>query len=138
MLSHKDLVIYEGKYWQVFLHGKSHYYLGWMYIWLRRDLVDLMDINKEESEELLAIGQKLKKALGKLSKPDLFNYTALGNSTSQLHVHLIPRYKDTREFGGITFKDDQWGGNYVPFNSLFDVPDETLIELRDAIRDLIE
>jgi diadenosine tetraphosphate (Ap4A) HIT family hydrolase len=138
MLTYEDLIILKGTYWTVFLHGQSPYYLGRMYIWLKRDVVDLMDISREERDELFVIGQKLKEALAKLSHPDLFNYAALGNESPHVHVHLVPRYAGAREFDGITFSDDQWGSNYVPFDRQFSVPDETLIKLRDTIRDLLD
>ena len=137
-ITYEDLVILEGEFWRVFLHGQSPYYLGRMYIWLRRDLIDLMDISTEERDELFAIGQKLKNALTKLSNPGLFNYTALGNETPHVHVHLIPRYDSVREFDGITFRDDQWGRNYVPFDRQFSVSDKTLLKLRDVIRGLLD
>lgn len=120
-------------HWEIYVHA-SQAYLGRVYIWSRRPaLVDLFDTQPEEWSELHQIANALKKVLSELFQPDLYNWCALGNLTSQCHVHLIPRYRSTRQFAGQTFTDDRWGQNYVPYNRDFAVSQEMLIALRDEI-----
>lgn len=133
-MNQKNLLIKEYKFWEVYLH-ENQYYLGRVYIWAKReDALDLFDITKEEREEYFKIGKELKKALGKLFKPDLYNYATLANVTSHLHTHFIPRYSSNRKFSGIIFNDERWGQNYAPYNKGFKVSEEVLIKIRDALK----
>ncbi len=121
------------RYWEVYLNAESPNYLGRMYIWLRRDAVDLMDITSDEMTELLVIGRLLKATLTALFQPDHFNWSALGNVTAHCHVHLIPRYQSEREFLGRTFRDERWGEDYKPYDTSFSLTEPQLIELRQSI-----
>jgi diadenosine tetraphosphate (Ap4A) HIT family hydrolase len=38
----------------------------------------------------------------------------MGNELEQLHVHAIPRYRSSQEWGGIVIKDVRWGQNPSP------------------------
>jgi diadenosine tetraphosphate (Ap4A) HIT family hydrolase len=63
------------------------------------------------------------------------NYAALSNTSPVIHVHIIPRYKDSREFAGVTFKDARWGSNYAPYDKSYVTDESVLFQIRDAIRD---
>ncbi len=52
--------------------------------------------------------------IGKLFRPDRFNYTQLGNEWNQLHLHLIPRYASVRTWKTYTVEDKRWGQNPTP------------------------
>lgn len=124
--------IAEYTYWAVYLH-ESQYYLGRCYIWLKRDVVDLMDVSVAEYLELMFIANKVKQALGSLWAPDLYNWAALGNCTPHCHMHLIPRYQSLREFDGKLFIDKRWAKNYAPYDREFRVPVDTLQKIRRAV-----
>ena len=95
---------------QLFLDQK---YLGRSLIKLNRHEVDFFDINKHEREELSGkVVPQLKKALDDLFGPDLYNYASLGNDCRHLHLHIIPRYRDSREFRGVKFEDNNWNHHY--------------------------
>lgn len=47
------------------------------------------------------------------------NYAALSNTSPKIHVHLVPRYQEAREFAGVVFKDTRWGKNYAPYDHSF-------------------
>ena len=49
------------------------------------------------------------------------NYAALSNTSPAIHVHIIPRYQDPREFSGVIFKDARWGSNYAPYDRSFEL-----------------
>ncbi len=138
-MDYSHLKIAEYTHWQVYLH-QSQYYLGRCYIWSKREgLVDLMDMSWLEMGELFDIGRQLQRALTRLFHPDLFNQLSLGNTTTHLHLHVVPRYKEPREFVGITFADGNWGKNYVPYDRDFRVFPEVLQKLKLAIsRELLE
>jgi len=65
------------------------------------------------------------------------NYAWLGNDfalhSGHGHMHLVPRYKETRNFSGISFEDGRWGKNYVPYTNE-ERPKEVAVKVRDAIR----
>lgn len=130
----EKLKIKEYEQWIVYLH-QNQYYLGRMYIWSRREnALDFMEMNEEEKKELFKIGQELKKVLSLSFKPDLINYSILGNVAKHLHIHVIPRYSSNRTFDGIKFADRQWGKNYAPYNYDFKVPETTLLKIRETIK----
>lgn len=125
-------------HWSAFLHD-SQYYLGRMYLWARReDAVDFMQITPEEEKEFFEVGGDINIVLGDLFVPSIMNYAALGNDTSHLHVHFIPRYRTPRIYNDITFKDENWGKNYAPYDKNFSVPEKTMLKIRDVIKERLE
>jgi diadenosine tetraphosphate (Ap4A) HIT family hydrolase len=131
----QKFMIREYKHWGVYLH-KNQYFLGRVYIWAKReDAVDLMQMTTEEREELFDIGRAVNNALSELFKPDLMNYAALGNISTHLHLHVIPRYSSSRTFAGQKFVDERWGKNYAPYNYDFETPESVLVKIRDSIRE---
>jgi diadenosine tetraphosphate (Ap4A) HIT family hydrolase len=58
----------------------------------------------------------------------------LGNLINQCHVHVIPRYKESREFEGAKFTDGRWGKNHSPYDKGFFVPEETLQKIAARIK----
>jgi diadenosine tetraphosphate (Ap4A) HIT family hydrolase len=134
MDDHSKNLIKDYKFWTLNIHP-NQCYLGRTYIWAKRDdAVDLMDATSEELLELQLIGKELKSALDSLWKPDMVNYAALGNVTRHLHMHVIPRYRESRELESITFSDDRFGKNHVPYNREFKIPESTLLKIRDNIK----
>ena len=128
------LKIKDFKYWTVYLYP-NQYYLGRVFIKANKEIIDLMDISREERDELFQIGLKVRNVLTSLFRPDKFNYCSLGNIVPQLHLHLIPRYNDSRVFENIVFNDDRWGMNYAPYNKEFEIPKEILLKIREVIKE---
>lgn len=127
--------IKEYNYWVVYLH-QNQCYLGRVYVWAKREnAIDLMQMSREEREELFDIGQAVNKALAELFYPDLMNYAALGNTATHLHLHIIPRYASPRIFDNMEFVDERWGKNYAPYDHDFSIPEPILIKIRDAIKE---
>lgn len=127
-----EWMIGDFTHWAVYLH-RNQYYLGRSYIWLKRDVIDLMDTSVTEYLELMIVANRLKQALNLLWAPDQYNWAALGNCTPHCHVHLIPRYREPREFNGVLFTDHRWGQNYVPYDKDFRVTETQLAQIRDSL-----
>jgi diadenosine tetraphosphate (Ap4A) HIT family hydrolase len=123
------------KYWDVYLH-ENQCYIGRVFVLLKKDegVEDFLAIEGEIRDEFFFIGNEIKKALKTLFQPDKMNYAALSNTSEKIHVHLIPRYKEAREFGGMVFKDDRWGKNYAPYDRSFSVNQSILFAIRDALK----
>ncbi|MFH1211553.1 MAG: HIT domain-containing protein, partial [Candidatus Woesearchaeota archaeon] len=79
------------------------------------------------------MGKKIKSALSETFHPDLYNYLSLNNSTSHLHIHLIPRYSKKTELFGFVFEDSSFGKSYNR-NPDFQVDEEILIQIKEKIK----
>lgn len=125
-------------HWTLFLH-ENQCYLGRTYLWANRsDAVDFIETSKAEREEFYTITRCLKKVLDDLFMPDLYNYASLGNISNHLHVHIIPRYKGTRNFNGLEFADKRWGMNYSPYDQSFDMGNARFHDLNIILQSNLE
>lgn len=136
MVDYNQLKIKSYKFWDVFLH-ENQCYIGRVFVLLRDDenVEDFLAIDGEVRDEFFLIGNQVKSALKSLFKPDKMNYAALSNVSDKIHVHIVPRYKEKREFNGIVFNDARWGKNYAPYNRSFILDDSTLFKIKDTLRD---
>ena len=119
-------LIKKFEYWTVYLN-ENQYYLGRVYITLNRHGPEsINDLTKQEWDEFKDIIEKVTKTLGSLYKFDLMNYAMLHNTIrNHFHMHLIPRYVDTRIVHGEEFKDELWGKS--PFSAPKKEFDEKLL-----------
>jgi diadenosine tetraphosphate (Ap4A) HIT family hydrolase len=121
------------EHFAVFLHP-NQYYLGRTYLHIHRDnILDMHDMLPAEEKECFRLGREVKHAVKAAFSPPKFDYASFGNEYKHLHCHIIPRYNFPRTFDGITFVDEQWGGNYAFYNRNFKVPLETLLKIKDSI-----
>lgn len=133
-MDYEQYKIKEYPHWSVFLHT-NQYFLGRTYLYAKReDAIDFISMTPDEQKEFFDVGKTVTAAVQELFRPDLMNYAALGNIHGHLHVHFIPRYKDSREFEGQKFLDERWGKNYAPYNYDFTIPEPTLFKIRDALK----
>ena len=134
-MNYERLVIKSYKYWDVYVH-ENQCYLGRVFVFLREDagVEDFMAIKGDMRDEFFLVGEQVKQALKSLFKPDKMNYAALSNTSEKIHVHLVPRYKDEREFAGIEFHDTRWGKNYAPYDRSFVVEESVLFQIIDALK----
>jgi diadenosine tetraphosphate (Ap4A) HIT family hydrolase len=57
----------------------------------------------------------------------------LSNTSPVIHIHIIPRYKESREFAGTVFKDQRWGKNYAPYDRSFVIEETLLFKIKNAL-----
>jgi diadenosine tetraphosphate (Ap4A) HIT family hydrolase len=116
-MNEPSLRIKSYTYWQLHLHPSSSY-LGRTYLLLKDNQLfeDFLSIEGVAREEFFDIGNSLKRALQLLFQPDKMNVAALSNTCEKIHVHFIPRYKESRHYHGREFKDLRWGKNYAPYD----------------------
>jgi diadenosine tetraphosphate (Ap4A) HIT family hydrolase len=120
----KEYIIYETKYWKVFLNQSDQYCLGRSVVLLKRSCKLLSGITKEEIINLLEIIKKLENALTKSFGATMFNWTCLMNDSykrikyrekkddPQVHLHFRPRYKNKIKFAGEVFIDEEFARHY--------------------------
>lgn len=138
MIDYNQLLIKSYKHWEIYLH-ENQCYIGRVFVLLKDDehIEDFLAIEGEAREEFFQAGHDVKSALKTLFQPDKMNYAALSNTSSRIHVHIVPRYKDPREFQGKVFTDTRWGKNYAPYDRSFAIDPETLYEIRDALKNVL-
>jgi diadenosine tetraphosphate (Ap4A) HIT family hydrolase len=89
-----------------------------------------LSIQGEIREEFFQIGEEIKTALKTLFQPDKMNYAALSNISPKIHVHIVHRYNDPRDFSGSIFQDTRWGKNYAPYDKAFKIEEKTLFKIK--------
>jgi diadenosine tetraphosphate (Ap4A) HIT family hydrolase len=134
-MDYEKLKIKSFKRWDLYLH-ENQCYLGRIFVQLKDEsgVEDFLDIQEAVRDEFFQIGNQVKKALKTLFKPDKMNYAALSNTSPVIHMHIIPRYKESREFNSVVFKDARWGQNYAPYDRNFVVDESILFKIRDALK----
>ncbi len=137
-MDYEQLKIKSYKHWDLYLH-ENQCYLGRTFVQLKDEegMDDFLSIKGEVRDEFFLIGEKVKAALKTLFQPNKMNYASLSNTSPVIHVHIIPRYKESREFAEVTFKDARWGSNYAPYDKSYVTDESILFQIRDAIRDAL-
>lgn len=67
----------------------------------KRHVDDITDLSKEERLQFIEDVNHVAEILHQLFKPDKLNFGAYGDTMHHLHVHLVPKYKDCFEWGGV-------------------------------------
>ena len=62
---------------------------------------ELVNISEEERTAFMNDVVRVANALHKAFNPDKVNYGAYGDTGCHLHMHLVPKYKDGYEWGGV-------------------------------------
>ena len=67
----------------------------------KRHIGDMTELSAEERNAYFADIAKVSLALQKAFHPDKINYGAYGDTGHHLHFHLVPKYKEEYEWGGV-------------------------------------
>ncbi|MBQ9122358.1 MAG: HIT family protein [Lachnospiraceae bacterium] len=62
---------------------------------------EIVNISEEERNAFMADVTRAAKAIHAAFHPDKLNYGAYGDTGCHLHIHLVPKYKDQDEWGGV-------------------------------------
>jgi diadenosine tetraphosphate (Ap4A) HIT family hydrolase len=131
-------LIYETGYWMIFL-APSQRYLGTCVVALKRHCRDLSELEKEEWIDFGLTVAGLENSTFKSFNPTLYNWSCFKNSTfrdenpdPEIHWHFIPRYKDEVEFGGLKFRDPDFG--YLPQAIERKIPEEVMEKIKLKIK----
>lgn len=62
---------------------------------------EIVNISDDERNAFFADVNRAAKAIHAAFHPDKINYGAYGDTGCHLHVHLVPKYKDEFEWGGV-------------------------------------
>ncbi len=67
----------------------------------KRHVDDISDLSKEDRIQFMEDVNHVTEVLHKLFHPDKINFGAYGDTMHHLHFHLVPKYKDEYEWGGV-------------------------------------
>jgi len=67
----------------------------------RNHVSELVDISDAERDAFFADVAQAAQVIHAVFHPDKINYGAYGDTGCHLHVHLVPKYKDGFEWGGV-------------------------------------
>ena len=62
---------------------------------------EYFQMTPEENAGYFAELAKVAKAIDTLYHPDKINYATFGDGVPHVHVHVVPKYKDEYEWGGV-------------------------------------
>ena len=62
---------------------------------------EMVELSDEERNAFFADVNRVAKAIHAAFHPDKINYGAYGDTGRHMHFHLVPKYKDQAEWGGI-------------------------------------
>jgi diadenosine tetraphosphate (Ap4A) HIT family hydrolase len=103
-----ESVIEERPSWTLAVN-RNQDLLGKTMLVLRRHCDAVIDIAPHEWALLREELRRIVPALNRLFHPDQFNFAFLMNLDSQIHLHVVPRYRFSRRWHGRTFTDQHWG-----------------------------
>ena len=112
----KDTIfIKDLKLCQLLLMNNSRYPLV-ILVPKKAGIVELTDLNREEQNLLMAEIDFVSKKMQQIFNPDKLNTAALGNMVSQLHIHIIARYRTDPTFPKpvwIDYETSAYGDNQL-------------------------
>lgn len=100
----KSNLIKEYQYWKLLISNRPKT-LGNCVAITKNHHENFSDLNKEEMAEFNDVVKDVEKALKKAFNYDKINYLMLMMKDKHTHFHIIPRYKDERDFAGIKWVD---------------------------------
>ena len=80
---------------------KEQTYHGRCLVAYKDHVDDLNLLSDDDRNAFMADVAKVTRAMQKVFNPDKINYGAYSDTLSNLHFHLIPKYKGGPDFGGV-------------------------------------
>ena len=80
---------------------KDQSHLGRVSVAHKKHVSELVELSQEELHLYFDEVAKVANVLHKLFQPEKVNYGAYGDTGHHLHFHLVPKYKDGYEWGGV-------------------------------------
>lgn len=80
---------------------KEQSHRGRMIVACKKHVDDITDLSKEERTAFMEDVSHVSEIMHELFKPDKINFGAYGDTMHHLHFHLVPKYKDGYEWGGV-------------------------------------
>ena len=102
-----DTLLTEYEHWVVLVRPKQ-VTAGSMVLACKEDAHALGEVSAAAWEELARVTRDLEAAARAAFQFDRINYLALMMVDPHVHFHVLPRYAEPRELGGVVFEDAAW------------------------------
>ena len=83
------------------IHSKEQSHPGRCIVAYQDHVSELVDLTDAERNAFFADVARAARALHAAFHPDKINYGAYGDTGCHLHFHLVPKYRDGYEWGGV-------------------------------------
>jgi diadenosine tetraphosphate (Ap4A) HIT family hydrolase len=123
--------VQKGHAWTIAINSNQNL-LGKTILVLNRPCESVAELHADEWSDLQTQIRRVQAALTALFDPDQFNYAFLMNADRQVHLHVIPRYRENRQWCDQSFDDPHWGAVFGSERRLLEGSE--LSVLRDALR----
>ncbi len=80
---------------------KEQSHRGRIIVACKKHVDDISNLSKEERIQFMEDVSHVAEIMHELFKPDKINFGAYGDTMHHLHFHLVPKYKDEFEWGGV-------------------------------------
>ncbi len=80
---------------------KEQSHRGRIIVACKRHVDDITQLTKEERIQFMEDVNHTAEIIHELFHPDKINFGAYGDTMHHLHFHLVPKYKDGYEWGGV-------------------------------------
>ncbi len=80
---------------------KEQSHRGRVIVACKQHVDDITDLSREDRIAFLEDVNRVAEVLHDLFKPDKINFGAYGDTMHHLHFHLVPKYRDGYEWGGV-------------------------------------
>ena len=80
---------------------KEQSHLGRVIVAHKKHVSEITELTSEERAVYMENINKVACAMHEIFNPDKVNYGAYGDTGHHLHFHLVPKYKDGYEWGGV-------------------------------------
>ncbi|MBQ4187805.1 MAG: HIT family protein, partial [Firmicutes bacterium] len=80
---------------------KEQSHPGRIIVACKKHVDDITDLTLEERQQFMEDVNRAAVCLHKVFHPDKINFGAYGDTMHHLHFHLVPKYKDGYEWGGV-------------------------------------
>jgi len=78
---------------------------------MKNNLVEITDLSDSDYNQLNEEIKNIAKNFKEITKADKLNIATIGNVVSQLHMHIIARYKNDK-----LFPKPVWGCEFIPYS----------------------
>ncbi len=104
-----DSIIHQLEYWSVLLRPAQPT-LGSLVLIAHEPVHAFSMLSAASFAELHSVTGQIESALKKAFQYEKLNYLMLMMVDPDVHFHVIPRYAQDQQFGGLTFIDAGWPG----------------------------
>ena len=133
---HPDTLVARFDHWQVLVRPAQPT-LGSLVLVCSDPITSFGALSPEAGADLARATAAIERALQALFRYDKINYLMLMMVDPDVHFHVLPRYRDEREYGGLVWVDTSWPGPPdVTANPTFpdDVKERLIRDLESEMR----